>query len=438
MSGLLHRPRIAYPERRSSMAEHELDTLLGGFAADTLTAEEQQRLYAAALNDQRLFDALADEQGLKELLADPEVRRRLLEALRQPATSGIKPSMPWLNWLRTPSGLAWAGGLAAILSALTFGIPIYQESLDRQTRSVVTEEPASPAPVNPSPSRALPPPQPAAESTSSTKEKSPLPKMTQEAKRETPAKRQRADAAKQAPAENMRTAAEQPRLSEDRARLADAPSPAAPAAAPVPRPAPSALSATAAPVRSARALYYGEGAPSAGAAVKAEEHARGAGSPTVLGVRYSFALRGSDGQNQEVSRAIAARSREPVRLLVETTQDGYLQLLQNLGSAGTRLWWPPQETGKISLKAVARTRTDIPLPPPAESGLLDLVLRFSPKPFGPLTMQEVGMLDRFSGNLLVETISPGDATGQQESATYVVNPEASPAAQIAVEIPVSR
>jgi hypothetical protein len=53
-------------------------------------------------------------------------------------------------------------------------------------------------------------------------------------------------------------------------------------------------------------------------------------------------------------------------------------------------------------------------------------------------MQEVGMLDRFSGNLLVETISPGDATGQQESATYVVNPEASPAAQIAVEIPVSR
>ena len=262
--------------------------------------------------------------------------------------------------------------------------------------------------------------------------------MTQEAKRETPATRQRADAAKQAPAENMRTAAEQPRLSEDRARLADAPSPAAPAAAPVPRPAPSALSATAAPVRSARALYYGEGAPSAGAAVKAEEHARGAGSPTVLGVRYSFALRGSDGQNQEVSRAIAARSREPVRLLVETTQDGYLQLLQNLGSAGTRLWWPPQETGKISLKAVARTRTDIPLPPPAESGLLDLVLRFSPKPFGPLTMQEVGMLDRFSGNLLVETISPGDATGQQESATYVVNPEASPAAQIAVEIPVSR
>ena len=134
---------IAYPERRSSMAEHELDTLLGGFAADTLTAEEQERLYAAALNDQRLFDALADEQGLKNC---SRRSRGATPTAGGPQATGdvrIKPSMPWLNWLRTPSGLAWAGGLAAILFALTFGIPIYQESLDRQTRSVVTEEPAS-------------------------------------------------------------------------------------------------------------------------------------------------------------------------------------------------------------------------------------------------------------------------------------------------------
>ncbi|HNO32969.1 MAG TPA: hypothetical protein PKK30_01580, partial [Nitrospira sp.] len=64
--------------------------------------------------------------------------------------------------------------------------------------------------------------------------------------------------------------------------------------------------------------------------------------------------------------------------------------------------------------------------------------RFSPKPFGPLTMQEVGMLDRFSGNLLIETVSPDGTTGAREFATYVVNPDASPAAQIAVDIPVSR
>lgn len=68
------------------MSEHKLEHLLGGFAADTLTADEQQRLYAAALQDQQLFNALADEQALKALLADPVVRRRLLEAVRQPVT----------------------------------------------------------------------------------------------------------------------------------------------------------------------------------------------------------------------------------------------------------------------------------------------------------------------------------------------------------------
>ena len=65
------------------MSEHELEKLLGGFAADTLTPEERQKLFTAALQDQQLFNALADEQALKELLADPAVRRKLLHALNQ-------------------------------------------------------------------------------------------------------------------------------------------------------------------------------------------------------------------------------------------------------------------------------------------------------------------------------------------------------------------
>lgn len=157
-----------------------------------------------------------------------------------------------------------------------------------------------------------------------------------------------------------------------------------------------------------------------------------------LGLRYSFVTRGADGQSREVAAAIAAGSKEPVRITVETTQDAYLQILQNLGSAGTRLWWPPQETGKISLKLLAGKRSEIPLPPPAENGLLALTIRLSPKPFGPLTMQEVGMLDRFSANLLIESVSPADTSGVQEQATYVVNPEASPTAQLAVDIPISQ
>lgn len=65
------------------MAERDLEKLLGGFAADTLTPKEKQALYAAALQDQQLFNALADEQTLKELLSDPDVRRRLLASLEQ-------------------------------------------------------------------------------------------------------------------------------------------------------------------------------------------------------------------------------------------------------------------------------------------------------------------------------------------------------------------
>ena len=41
------------------MSPEEIKKLLGGYATGTLTAEEQQALFAAALEDQELFDALA-------------------------------------------------------------------------------------------------------------------------------------------------------------------------------------------------------------------------------------------------------------------------------------------------------------------------------------------------------------------------------------------
>lgn len=65
------------------MSEHDLEKLLGGFAADTLTPEEKQALYTAALQDQQLFNALAEEQALKELLSDPVVCHRLLASFEQ-------------------------------------------------------------------------------------------------------------------------------------------------------------------------------------------------------------------------------------------------------------------------------------------------------------------------------------------------------------------
>ena len=96
------------------MAEHELEKLLGGFAADTLTPEEKQRLYQAALQDQQLFDALADEQALKELLTDPTVRRRLLHALHETSPARGGSPATWLDWFRRPANLALEIGRAHV------------------------------------------------------------------------------------------------------------------------------------------------------------------------------------------------------------------------------------------------------------------------------------------------------------------------------------
>jgi hypothetical protein len=63
----------------------EIRRLLGGYATGTLTEEERNLLFSAALEDQELFNALADEEALRELLAEPATRQVLLEELqRQP------------------------------------------------------------------------------------------------------------------------------------------------------------------------------------------------------------------------------------------------------------------------------------------------------------------------------------------------------------------
>jgi hypothetical protein len=91
----------------------DLEKLLGGYATGTLTAEERQALYEAALEDQRLFDALSREEALRGLLSDPAARARLLAALdRQPE--------PWYRfaWLSMPvRALAATAALAICMVA---------------------------------------------------------------------------------------------------------------------------------------------------------------------------------------------------------------------------------------------------------------------------------------------------------------------------------
>src|SRR5690242_7250633 len=138
------------------MSEHELDKLLGGFAADTLTPEERQKLFTAALQDQQLFNALADEQALRDLLADPVVRRRLIQALNQTGASGAGGSLSWLDWLRRPATLAYAGGLAVAVFAVVLGTKVYQESLRQTALPVATEDTKAAAPPSAAPQASQP------------------------------------------------------------------------------------------------------------------------------------------------------------------------------------------------------------------------------------------------------------------------------------------
>src|SRR5262245_21004981 len=85
------------------MSRDEIQKLLGGYATGTLTAAEQEALFAAALDDQELFDALAREQSLRDLLRDPAAKAHLLSALDE------KPKSRWAPWWRPAAiGLSMA------------------------------------------------------------------------------------------------------------------------------------------------------------------------------------------------------------------------------------------------------------------------------------------------------------------------------------------
>jgi hypothetical protein len=220
-----------------------------------------------------------------------------------------------------------------------------------------------------------------------------------------------------------------------------------------------------APVISARALFYGgeaarqdgrviaqekervvrpltESAPKANRLERKMDQSAQAGKTAgtatqlrPLGLRYSFVVHGTDGQEREVDAATASKSIQPVFLAVEANQDAYLQVWKTVGSSTPQLLWPEIETGQISPKMTAGQRQHIPLP--MESGPITLTARLSRIPFGPITRQETTMFDRLSPNQLHESITASNQAGSPERATYVVNRDLS-TAQMVVDMTFSQ
>ncbi len=94
------------------MTSEQARKLLGGYASGTLTPEEQQTLFAAALEHQELFDELGREEPLRELLSDPVARARLYRGLETPPPGWQERARRWL--LGHAVGLAAMAGIVGV------------------------------------------------------------------------------------------------------------------------------------------------------------------------------------------------------------------------------------------------------------------------------------------------------------------------------------
>ena len=130
------------------MSREEIQKLLGGYATGTLTAEEQQVLFEAALDDQELFDALAREQVIRDLLRDPAAKARVLAELDSGAGRG------WKAWVRRP---LWAGLAMAGVAAIA--VVVWQGGRKPVEKSVlVAENHSAIGSTTPAPGETAPPP----------------------------------------------------------------------------------------------------------------------------------------------------------------------------------------------------------------------------------------------------------------------------------------
>jgi len=129
------------------MNRDDIQELLGGYATGTLTPEERQALFEAALTDQELFEALAHEEALRDVLSDPAARAHLLAAIdNAPA--------PWYRQWWRPMVVV-AAAVAAVV-----GVAVWEHSREPKPLTVAKVELPrfQPPAATQSPAPTLPPP----------------------------------------------------------------------------------------------------------------------------------------------------------------------------------------------------------------------------------------------------------------------------------------
>jgi hypothetical protein len=365
------------------------------------------------------------------------------------------------------------------------GIRIYQDSLKQTSQSVATESATPASPSMPMPPASQPPAPPISGPQPKSKKDASLDNLIKRVPSAPPAQQE------QKTSDTARDSAPQHTKQEEIRREADAPAAALgesaeevapsaeqklagrsrpPAKASVPAPMQATTDAPAAgvgtPAVSARALFYAadetrkdqdriarEKEPAMKPLAESAPQANRLGRPleglsqlgkvagTIgqlkpLGLRYSFVVRETDGEEREVDAATASKSTEPIFLRVEANQEAYLQVWKTVGSSTPQLYWPEKATGQFSLKMAAGHRQQIALP--MERGHVTFTAYLSRVPFSPITGQETITFNRLSPYQFQESITARNQLGSQEQATYVVNQDPSPTVQIAVDMILSQ
>ncbi len=438
---------------------HDIEKLLGGFAADTLTAEEKQQLYLAALGNQDLFNALADEQALKELLADPIVRRRLLHALQSTQAENSNGSASWFGWFQRPAGLAWAGGLAGAVLAAVLGTQVYQESLRQEAQSTTKEEARPPLPSSPVPAPTQPatPLTNAPPTTSEQKSRSSLPPRREASTDKTSSQaapphatldeRRTHRLERDAPVSHAETGVVQKQIELSSERLptsADKSAPSAPLQQPgVDRTMPPQESAS----LSARSLFYGTGPQRqdksmAGNTRRREKAAsESAQSPDQselipqslamakskrasplqpLGIRYSLIFKEQSEHFQD-GATDTATPEAPQELTVESNQDGFLQVWNQDGSSNPQLLFPTSETDQPRSKLTAHIPLTISVPSTPNM----LFIRFSRTDTVPSVTFDRSLPDDSTQHQLRESVLTDELSSFPPPIYYIVNQDPS-------------
>lgn len=441
------------------MPDDDLEKLLGGFAADTLTPEEKQRLYDTALHDQQLFDLFADEQALKELLTDPVVRERLLRSLRETTSTDDEGIASWFGWFRRPAGLAWAGGLVGALFAVILGTNVYLESL-REARSLVANEEAAPT-YKPMPAPSAPqstsPPMKESRLEAKAKQAASLKKearTTMTPQRETlPTEPDRLQGPTESPPQKVLQSEEQPPdlTDHDQASGTLGAEPAVTGAA---APANRLATAQAGPASSVRSLFYGETAESTSELMREPqrhestqrmerfEQLKGlsasnqaqsdGGSTKPLGLRFSLVMNEGEGPHDDRDTKVPPRLGS-LDLMVESNQPSFFQVWGEEESLQPQLLFPFSADDPIASQLLAYQPRRIPI----RAGYRSMTIRLSRTPFGQSSTNDAVEMKRSSPASLQESVASPGPSGSPEHVTYVVNPDPS-SGMLRVRIPIPR